>query len=144
MINIFSSYNKNNTDNKNINNVEQKNDGNKNDTNIPSNSIFITQEEARGGHDITRKLTYTDIYSTIPDTNIITPADADVWKKNKLVEWRWRFININSKRLAEISYLRYDIDKRMYQSKSGQWVHRIVPDEINKYVVEQYYFYTDA
>ncbi len=148
MIDIFSSHKKsqpnnyNNNNNININNTINNDVDDKN-TKLPSNSIFITQNEVKKKNDVTGKLTYTDIYNTIPYTKTTTPLDEDDWRKNKQAEWRWRFMKIGPKRVVEISYIKYNSQVREYQSKYGTWVHREIPKEYDKYVIESYYYYSD-
>ena len=103
------------------------------------NSIFITQDELSSDDIGSGKTTYTDVYDTIPKDKRTTPLKD--WRKTKYTEWRWRFLNISKKLVAEISYINYNSDKRVYYNRCGERVHRNIPKEWDKYVVQEFYSY---
>jgi hypothetical protein len=102
-----------------------------------SNSIFITQDEDT--NNITGKPTYTDIYDTIPKNKITIPIND--WRKKYYTEWRWRFLRIGEKQLAEISYMNYNSNKRVYYNTTGKRVYRDIPNTFDKYVIQKFYSY---
>ncbi len=110
-------------------------------------NIFIRRDEIQNCNssrsnssiDISGKLAYSDIYKTIPEGSLKTPVDN--WEEHKLVEWRWRFMKFGDKKIVEISQQAYN-DKRKYFNNFGQWVHKDISSKYDKYVDEQYYFYT--
>jgi hypothetical protein len=69
-------------------------------------------------------------------------------KKDTHTEWRWRifkFPNGNdgqTKESIEISYVKPN-EKRLYVNKNAEWVNREIGPEFDKFVVEQFYHYTN-
>ncbi|QKF94264.1 hypothetical protein QKU48_gp0806 [Fadolivirus algeromassiliense] len=114
-----------------------------------TNSIFISQTEAND-NDISGKITYTEILDSIPGNR--TEKQLPDWKKKYTTEWRWRFIRFNivdrdnkqiEKYVAEISYIKYNSDKRIYFNRHGQWVNRTIDPAYDQFVEKQYFVYTD-
>lgn len=100
-----------------------------------SNSIFCTYDELENEN----KLTYTVVYDSIPDHTNSVPIKG--WEKKYLVEWRWRFLQSDDRKVVEISYQNKN-NERYYMSKYGEWVKRNIPDIYDKFVIEEYYYYT--
>jgi|688.fasta_scaffold446246_2 hypothetical protein len=111
------------------------------------NSIFISQHDSNTNSDISGKITYTSIFNSIPENKV--NKQIENWKNKYKTEWRWRFLKIklpeNKERfVAEISYTLYNSDKRLYINKYGNWIERHVDPIYDKYVVEEYYVYSNA
>lgn len=116
---------------------------------MDTNNIFISQTEA-DDNDISGKITYTEILDSIPGNK--TEKQIADWKKKYSTEWRWRFLrfividknnNESEKYVAEISYIKYNSDKRVYFNRHGEWVYRNVDKLYDQFVEKQYYVYTD-
>jgi len=106
------------------------------------NSVFISQSEANKNTDISGKLTYTSIIESIPENKLENQIQD--WNKKYNTEWRWRFLRINKERhVAEISYLKYNSNKRMYFNRFGEWVEREVDPIYDQFVEKQYFVYTN-
>ncbi len=102
------------------------------------NSIFIAQDELSSDNNGPSK-TYTDVYDTIPKNKQTIPLKD--WRKTKCTEWRWRFLRINKKLFAEISYMNYNSYKRVYYNVNGERVYRDISKEWDKYVSKEFYSY---
>lgn len=100
-----------------------------------SNSIFCTYEELENEN----KLTYTVVYDSIPDHSNLVSIEG--WEKKYLVEWRWRFLQFNDRKVVEISYQNKN-KERYYMNKYGEWVKRNISNIYDKLVIEEYYYYT--
>lgn len=83
--------------------------------------------------------TYTEYLNSIPDE--ATKEKNLNWRKEKLVEFRWRFYKFNDKRCLEISYIKFDEEYRTFLNKNNEWVVKekepFYPDNI----IEEYYHY---
>lgn len=112
--------------------------------NISTQSIFITQEEKKKYNNLSGKITYTDVLSTIPCDSINIPIKENSWKENKQTEYRWRILEFSKeKTVAEISLLKHNSDKRIYFNKKGEWVERNIPDIYDEYVKKEFYYYAN-
>ena len=106
---------------------------------MDTNSIFISHSE--GSQDISGKVTMTNIFNLIPENSIKTPISD--WKKKYQNEWLWRFLELNpNRKVVEISFMNKD-SKRMYFNRYGIWVEREIDPLYDKYVIDQYYYYTN-
>ena len=109
-------------------------------------SIFISNNDHDEYNDIAGKLTYTSIYETIPDNKV--EKQLNNWNKIYVTEWRWRFLRINynnkNRYVVEISFIKYNSDKRMYFNRFGNWVERIVDPIYDKFVEKEYFVYTNT
>ena len=76
---------------------------------------FISQSEINK-NDISNKLTYTHILETIPSTKT-SIRNLELLKQGK-TEWRWRFLKFENRFVTEISYIKPNMDKRMYFKSS--------------------------
>ena len=102
-------------------------------------NIFV-QQNTDFDTDISGKITYTSIIESIPETSIKEPISD--WKKKYKKEWRWRFIELNKRLIVEISHIENDSNERMYFNRYGEWLHREIDPVYDKYVKEEYYYYT--
>lgn len=103
------------------------------------NSIFISHSE--GSQDISGKITLTNILNLIPENS--TKDQIINWKKSYKTEWRWRFLGLNPERkVVEISFINSD-NKRVYFNRYGNWVERNIDPEYDKFVIDQYFYYTN-
>ena len=84
-----------------------------------------------------RKLSATDIKKIIPD-NAVDEINQNLQLTH--IEWRWRFFNINKRKLIEISKKSYT-DDRLYVDNSGAWIRYQMTDKYDKYVIRTLYYY---
>lgn len=98
-------------------------------------NIFLSSDSET----ISGKLTKTCVLETIPSSSIENKLNG--WEKDKNTEWRWRFLQIGDKEIVEISYKNKNDDSRTYFSHSGEWVKRDIPNEYDKYVIKQFFYY---
>ena len=113
---------------------------------MDQNSIFISHNEANKDNDIAGKLTYTSIFESIPENKL--EKRLDDWNKKYKTEWRWRFLRINyppikNRYVVEISYMKYNSEKRMYFNRYGEWVERIVSPIYDQFVEKEYFVYAN-
>ena len=80
-----------------------------------------------------------DIFGTIPKESVIK-RDINLAKTH--TEWRWRFFQFNKIKKIEISNLSPITNKRLYLNNMNKWVERNVSDEYDKYVIKEYYYYS--
>lgn len=111
-----------------------------------SNSIFISQSEAGKDSDISGKVTYTSIFESIPENKLEKPLAN--WNKKYKTEWRWRFLRINfaqmkDRYVVEISYIKYNSNKRIYFNRYGEWVERVIDPIYDKFVEQEYFVYAN-
>ena len=99
-------------------------------------SVFIKQSEIPKTK---CKLSYDSIIENIPEPHFKSriPANKD------LIEWRWRFYNINNKKIVEISYYNPKTNERTYINSKGEYVKRDIPKELEVFIIEEYYYYTN-
>ena len=103
-----------------------------------SNDIFVRQDEIPQNNG---KLSKKDIMSSIPKDSV-TKCDLELSKSQ--TEWRWRIFKFPNKKneVIEISYKKPNED-RMYINKSGEWVPANVDDFFYKFMIKEYYSYSD-
>lgn len=125
---------------------------------MDSNSIFISNTSS---NDISGKITLTNVLNVIPPDSLEKPIDN--WKLKYKTEWRWRILELISenisdndrekqsdmkskknktRRVVEISYIKYDSNKRIYFNRYGEWVERNIDPIYDKFVTKQYFYYT--
>lgn len=115
---------------------------------MDTKNIFISQTEA-DDNDISGKITYTEILNSMPHNKVETQMDN--WRKIYSTEWRWRFLRFTiidndkeiDKYVVEISYMKYDSNKRVYFNRYGQWVVRDIDKAYDNFVEKEYYVYTN-
>lgn len=107
-------------------------------------NVFVPQKKSDmepNSDDISGKITYTNIIESLPETHRIEPMDN--WREQGLTEWRWRFLDIEGRKVVEISGLRPNENQRLYFNKHCQWIKRDVDPVFDKYVKEVYYCYAN-
>jgi hypothetical protein len=57
------------------------------------------------------------------------------------IEWRWRFFNINNRKLIEISYLDSNNGKRIYTDYSGNKIEYDLDNKWDAYLTKILYAY---
>lgn len=82
-------------------------------------------------------LSLDDIKKSIPETASNTPR-PDLLKTH--TEWRWRFFNIEGRKLVEISKLE-PFNERMYVDNTSRWTKYTLDESWDKYVVDSRYYY---
>lgn len=98
--------------------------------------IFVRQEES---NDISGKITVTNILEMMPGDTLKKPIPN--WENEYKTEWRWRFLDLTpEKQVLELSYITNG--QRLYFNRYGQWVERNIDPIYDKYVKDEYYFYT--
>lgn len=105
-------------------------------------NIFISTSHSDKDKSIANKITYTNIIESIPENKLEKPLDN--WQKKYDYEWRWRFLKDKERHVVEIS--KYDKNKktRLYYNKFGEWTKDIIiSPECDKFVVKEYYVYTN-
>jgi hypothetical protein len=84
------------------------------------------------------KLTIDNINKSIP-THAINEQNIELLKTH--IEHRWRFFNINNRKLVEISVKHPDKD-RLYVNSSGSWINFNLDPKYDVYVTSAKYCYT--
>jgi len=104
-------------------------------------NIFIKQDEINSNNtDISGKVTYTNIMSTIPQGYKLEPINN--WQENYSTEWRWRFLQLTKNKMSvEISKINRKNEDRVYLNRYKKWVNRDVPKEYDSYVIKTCYYY---
>jgi len=100
------------------------------------NEVFMSQT------DVASKITKTEIIENIPKNASKQPLNN--WKRNYVTEWRWRFIKANGRHIVEISQTNAATGKRTYFNKHGNWIEEHIDASVDKFVVDQYYYYTNV
>jgi len=108
-----------------------------------SHDIFEKHEKNK---DISGKITYTNIMESIPENYLEQPIIN--WKQKYKTEWRWRILkfsteNEEKKYVVEISYMKYNSNKRIYFNRFGEWVERTIDPIFDQFVIKQYYVYNE-
>ena len=87
------------------------------------------------------KVSKVEILKSIP-TGAIKTEQKEL--KETHTEWRWRIFKFPNKKneVVEISFKKPD-EKRMYINRTGEWVHREINQEFDKFVIDEYYVYSD-
>lgn len=78
-----------------------------------------------------------DIVQSIPQTATKQP-DSNLSKT--CVEWRWRFYNINNRKMIEISKKEPN-KERIYMNNSSKWTEYNLDDSFDKFIVDTHYCY---
>lgn len=104
-----------------------------------NNNIFlsITDKESN----ISGKITYTSVIESIPNSKVEKQIDG--WQKNYSCEYRWRFMKDKERHIVEISKTSANCSTRLYYNKYGEWVKRNISEDIDKFVVKEYFVYTN-
>src|SRR5438128_49356 len=85
-------------------------------------------------------LSYEDILKAIPK-NAKKEVDLELQKSH--IEWRWRFFNINNRKVVEISK-KLPNQSRIYIDNNGNWLNDFEYDpdaNLDKYLTDQVYAY---
>jgi len=80
------------------------------------------------------------LMNTIPPNTYDCPNNELL---GHMIEWRWRFFNINEHQFVEISQKHHN-KERLYVDGNGQMIEKIIGDEWNKYIVDEKYYYTEV
>lgn len=80
-----------------------------------------------------------DLMKTIPP-NTMPHEDPELMKT--MIEWRWRFFNINGHHFVEISKKKPE-DKRLYVNSNGDMIEKEIDDIWNQYIEKEKYYYTE-
>ena len=105
-------------------------------------NIFVKQtEESENNNDDISVLSKEEILESIPK-EALKKKDSNLAKIN--TEWRWRIFQIPDREntLIEISFKKPN-DERMYIGKNGKWVNSQVGKEFDKFVIDEYYVYSN-
>lgn len=105
--------------------------------NTTTNIESISDNEDFKSEKIT--LTRDYIYKSIPKSacNIPDPELAKV-----RIEHRWRFFNINNRKLVEIS-IKHPNKERKYINSSGEWMDFNLDNRWDVYLTSAKYYYAD-
>jgi len=114
------------------------------------NNIFLKKAEQQEVKAISSdaentKVSKVEILKSIPQSATKT---EQIKLKETHTEWRWRifkFPNGNdgqTKESIEISYIKPN-EKRLYVNRNGEWVNREIGPEFDKFVIDQFYHYTN-
>jgi len=106
--------------------------------NIDYLNIFVKQSEIVPEINILSK---KEILDSIP-INYQTTKNTIL--ETTHIEWRWRFFKFPNKKneTVEISY-KSPNKKRKYIDKTGEWVERDISNDIDNFVISEYYHYTN-
>jgi hypothetical protein len=79
------------------------------------------------------------------DLNNMIPKSATTQRHNVIpnntIEWRWRFFNINNRKLIEISYLDSNNNKRIYTDYTGNKIEYDIDCKWDVYLTKVLYAY---
>jgi hypothetical protein len=113
----------------------------KQDTNAQSNNTTIIESisdtNVNDSEDGNFVLYIEDIKKQIP-ANSTSKPNTDLQKSH--TEWRWRFFNVNGRKLIEITR-KYPNKDRDYIDNTGKWIKYVLDDCWDKYVVQTNYCY---
>jgi hypothetical protein len=101
-----------------------------------NSSIFIKQSELPKEE---HKFSYLSIKENIPEPSYNTQQPS---LKKTTTEWRWRFYNIEGKKVVEISFVNKNSNERTYVDKYGNFIKSNVSKEFDKYLIEEIYCYS--
>ena len=107
-----------------------------NNDSINNDSIFIKQSEIPKKE---QKLCYQSIIDSLPEPHY---KESKSQLRSKAIEWRWRFYKIGDIKVAEMSFLPPSSNERTYVDKNGNYVKKNIGTDFDKYIIEEYYFYT--
>lgn len=60
-----------------------------------------------------------------------------------MIEWRWRFFNIDGHDFVEMSQKYHDND-RLYVDGNGNLCKKTIGDEWDQYIIDEKYFYAES
>lgn len=100
-----------------------------------TNSIFIKQSDKNIPE---KKLTLEEFKKIIPKSYSNKKNDK---LRNHMTEWRWRIYNINNKKYTEISMMEPK-KKRLYLNKYKKWTEENIEPIYDKYIIQEYYYYS--
>jgi hypothetical protein len=83
-------------------------------------------------------LTQENIYKSIPKSAVNNP---DKKLETTHIEHRWRFFNINNRKLIEMS-IKHPENNRKYINSSGMWINYNLDSKWDKYLILSKYYYT--
>ena len=112
---------------------------------IPQTSQNSLTQQIDDNKEISGKLTYTTIVESIPENKLEKPIKD--WEKIYATEWRWRFMKDKERHIVEISQKSNKAGSdRLYFNKYGQWAKEnfLNNDNLNNFIVKEYYVYTDS
>lgn len=86
-------------------------------------------------------LVKNDVIQSIPQ-NHFKEQNIDLAEIH--TEWRWRIFNFPHKKndVIEISFKKPN-EKRIYINNKGDWVERDIGPEIDEFVIDEFYVYSD-
>jgi hypothetical protein len=84
-------------------------------------------------------LTEQGIINSIPSGSCDYP---DPILRITKIEWRWRFFNINGRKMVEISKKKKD-EPRIYVDQKGMWIRSDIGSDWDQFVVREQYYYAD-
>ena len=109
----------------------------------PSNNKLATEKYSLSDdtNDNEKHLTLSlnDIIATIPKNAV---KKEDYAMKMTHTEWRWRFFNINGRKMIEISKADPHM-ARLYMNNMGKWISSDINNNFDKYVVKVIYCYVN-
>ena len=82
-------------------------------------------------------LKYDDIKKSIPSKAL---SERNINLEKTHIEYRWRFFNINGRKLIEISR-KIPNEERLYTNNANEWIKEYVDSKLDIYVCEEYYYY---
>jgi hypothetical protein len=85
------------------------------------------------------KLKYDDIVKTIPKHSY-NKVQIDL---QHMLEYRWRFYNINNKKHIEISKIIPNTERRLYLIDKDRWEPLHINKFFDNYVTNDYYYYCE-
>ena len=85
------------------------------------------------------KFSKNEIIKSIPH-NHLKKENLELQKIK--IEWRWRIYKIPNHKndIVEISFKKPN-EKRQYINKHGNWVEYDLTDDLNKYIIDEFYVY---
>lgn len=114
------------------------------DNTIVSKSIFRAQSKDT---DDTVSRKRNESYTVLSSQDLLNsiPKNASTVKRNNTsngIEWRWRFFNIDGRKMVEVSYVGYD-NKRTYTDYMGNRIEYNMDKSWDKYVIQVLYAYAE-
>lgn len=91
-------------------------------------------------NDTTTILSERNLLSSIP-TGAIECENCSL--KNTCTEWRWRFFNINEKKMVEISK-RHPDGQQLFINNNGKWIKYIDDNNWNNFLTKIIYYYAEG
>lgn len=88
-------------------------------------------------------LSFNDIIQSIPK-NSVKIQNPDLWITH--TEWRWRFFDLNGRKLIEISKLPQSSasgypTKRLYMDNTGKWSESTLKGYWDQFLVDSWFYY---